>query len=204
MGRRYDVWRCEFEKCLAMQHKWCELLEAEAREEKESESKAEEDRPPATRASTPAAFGDVATFAPEKVASRRKVVAEKEGGVVEQGLGRPEVARKLEERSKTFDVAAMAKDLERIDVELPPDASGVGARGDGFAMGTTRPRARGRRVVAAPLDRGQIGGVNKWSSESAVMAEKVFNFVGSKGPEMVRRAVHVGQVFRNMLVFKKT
>ena len=68
MGRRYEIWRCEFAKCLAMQHKWCELLEAEAREEKESESKAEEDRPPASRASS---FGDVATFAPEKVALRR-------------------------------------------------------------------------------------------------------------------------------------
>ena len=204
MGRRYDIWRCEFEEFVRLKQRWCELLEAEAREEKESESKAEEDRPPALRASTPAAFGDVATFAPEKVESRRKVVAEKEGGVVEQGLGRPEVARKLEERSKTFDVAAMTKNLERIDVELPPDASGVGARGEGFVMGTTRPRARSRRVVAAPLDRGQIGGVDKWSSESAVMAEQAFKFVGSRGPGMVRRAMHVGQVFRNMLVFKKT
>ena len=118
----------------------------------------------------------------------------------QQGLGRPEVARKLEERSKTFDVAAMTKDLERSDVELPSDASGVGARGDGFVMGTTRPRARSRRVVAAPLDRGQTGGVDKWSSESAVMAEQAFKFVGSRGPGMVRRAMHVGQVFRNMVL----
>jgi hypothetical protein len=81
MGRRYDIWRCEFEEFVRLKQRWCELLEAEAREEKESESKAEEDRPPASRAST---FGDVATFAPEKVASRRKAVAEKEGGVVEQ------------------------------------------------------------------------------------------------------------------------
>ena len=154
MGRRYDIWRCEFEEFVRLKQRWCELLEAEAQEEKESEGKTEEDRPPASRASTPAAFRDVATFAPEKVALRRQAVAEKAGGVVEQDLGRPEVARRLDKRRKPSDVAAMTKDLERSDVELPPDASGVGARGDGFAMGTTRPRARGRRVVAAPLTEG--------------------------------------------------
>ena len=78
MGRRYDIWRCEFEEFVRLKQRWCELLEAEAREEKESDSKTEEDRPPASRASTPAAFGDVATFAPEKVASRRQAVAERE------------------------------------------------------------------------------------------------------------------------------
>ena len=70
-------------------------------------------------------------------------------------------------------------------MELPSDASGVGARGDGFAVGTTRPRARGCRVVAAPLVRGQIGDVDKWSSESAEMADRVVRFSGWKGPEMV-------------------
>ena len=185
MGRRYDVWRCEFEKCLAMQHKWCELLEAEAREEKESEGKTEEDRPPASRASTPAAFGDVATFAPEKVASRRQAVAEEKGGVVEQKLGRSDVAWKPEKGSQPFDVAAMTVDLKRSDVELPYDASGVGARGSEFAVGTTRPRARGCRVVAAPLVRGQIGDVDKWSSETAETADRVVRFSGWKGPEIV-------------------
>ena len=68
MGRRYEVWRCEFEKFVRLQEKWCELLEAEAREEKESECKTEEDRPPTSRTSTSVAFGDVATFTPEKVA----------------------------------------------------------------------------------------------------------------------------------------
>jgi hypothetical protein len=165
-----------------LKQRWCELLEAEAREEKESECKTEEDRPPASHASTPAAFGDVATFAPEKVASRRQAVAEKEGGVVEQSLGRPEVARKLEEGRQLSDVAAMTTVLKMSDVELPSDASGVGARGNGFALGTTRPRARGCRVMAGRLVRGQIGDVDKWSSESAVMAEKVFNFVGWEGP----------------------
>ena len=58
-------------------------------------------------------------------------------------------------------------------MELPSDASGVGACGNGLALGTARPRARGCRVVAAPLVRGQIGAVDKWSSESAVTADRV-------------------------------
>ena len=141
MRRRSDIWRCEFEEFVRLKQRWCELLEAEAREEKESDSKTEEDRPPASRASTPAASGDGATFAPEKVASRRQAVAEEKGGVVEQKRGRSEVAWKLEKGSQPFDVAAMT-DLKRSDVELPYDASGVGARGVEFAVGTTRPRAR--------------------------------------------------------------
>ena len=34
MGRRYEVWRCEFEKLVRLQHKWCELelLEEDAHE----------------------------------------------------------------------------------------------------------------------------------------------------------------------------
>ena len=95
MGRRYDIWRCEFEEFVRLKQRWCELLEAEAREEKESECKTEEDRPPTSRASTSAAFGDVATFTPEKVASRRQAAAEEKDGVVEQKLGRSEVAWKL-------------------------------------------------------------------------------------------------------------
>ena len=91
----------------------------------------------------------------------------------------------MTEGSKTFDVAATMTDWKRSDVELPSDASGVGARGNIFAVGTTRPRARGCRVVAAPLVRGQIGDVDKWSSESAVMTDRVFRFKGWKGPEMV-------------------
>ena len=174
MGRRYDIWRCEFEEFVRLKQRWCELLEAEAREEKESEGKTEEDRPLASRASTPAAFGDVATFAPEKVVPRRQAVAEKEGGVVEQSLGRPETW-KLEDGSKLFDfavVAATTTDGKRRDVESPFDASGVGVCGKGFAIGTTRPRARGGREEAAPLVRGQIGGADKWSSE------RVVNFKG--------------------------
>ena len=151
MGCRYDIWRCELEEFVRLKQRcdrWCELLEAEAKEEKESECKTEEDQPPTSRASTSAAFGDVATFTPEKVASQRQAVAEEKGGVVEQKLGRPEVAWKLEEGSKSFDVAAATTVLKRSDVELPSDASGVGARGNDFALGTTRPRARGRRVTA--------------------------------------------------------
>ena len=156
MGSRYEVWRCEFEKFVRLQARWCELLEKEAREEKESEGKTEEDRPPTSRTSTSAAFGDVATFTPEKAALRRQAVAEEEGGVVDQSLSRPEVVRKLEEGSKLFDVAATTTDGKRSDVELPFDASGVGARGKGFALGTTRPRARGGRAETAPLLHGHI------------------------------------------------
>lgn len=53
MGRRYEIWRCEFAKCLAMQHKWCELLEAEAEEERISWCSSKEDQPPAQRGSVP-------------------------------------------------------------------------------------------------------------------------------------------------------
>ena len=71
-------------------------------------------------------------------------MAEEKGGVVEQKLGRSEVAWKLEKGSQPapFDVAAMTVDVKISDVELPYDASGVGARGVEFAVGTTRPRAR--------------------------------------------------------------
>ena len=78
----------------------------------------------------------------------------------------------------------MTTDGKRSGVELPFDASGVGARGQDFALGTTRPRAQGGQAEVVPLAHGQIGEADKWPSESAVMAEKVFNFAGRKGPEM--------------------
>ena len=163
MGRRYDIWRCEFKEFVRLKQRRCELLEAEAREEKESECKTEEDRPPTSRASTSAAFGDVVTFTPEKVASRRHAVAEEKSGVVEQNLSCSEDAWKSEEGKKPFGVAATTTDGRRSDVELPSDASGVGARGNGLALGTTGPRALGCRVVAASLVCGQIsiGDVDK-------------------------------------------
>ena len=141
MGRRYDIWRCEFEEFVRLKQRWCELLEAEAREEKELDSKTEEDRLPASRATTPAASGDDATFAPEKVASRRQAVAEEKGGVVEQKLGSSEVAWKLEKGSQPLDVAAMTVELKRSDVELPCDATGVGV------VGWWRRRWSGGRLV---------------------------------------------------------
>ena len=63
MGRRYDIWRCEYEEFVRLKQRWCELLEAEARAEKESERETEEDRPLklTSRTSTSAAFGDVET-----------------------------------------------------------------------------------------------------------------------------------------------
>ena len=39
MGRRYDVWRCKCEEFIRLKHRWCELLEAESRGEKEPECK---------------------------------------------------------------------------------------------------------------------------------------------------------------------
>ena len=148
MGRRYDIWRCEFEELVRLKQRWCKLLEAEAREEKESECKTEEDRPPASRASTSAAFRDVATFAPEKVVSRRQAAAEEKGGGVEQKLGRSEVAWSLEAGSKPFDVAAATTDLKRSDVELPSDATLT--RAASGRVGTVSPWAqhdRGHGVV---------------------------------------------------------
>ena len=193
MGRRYDIWRCEFEEFVRLKQRWCELLEAEAKEEKESDSKTGEDRPPVSRASTPAASGDDATFAPEKVASRRQAVAEEKGGVVEQKLGRSEVAWKLEKGSQPFDVAAMT-DLKRSDVELPYDASGagVGARGVEFAVGTTRPRARGCRVVAAPLVRGQFRDVDKINGRRGRLRWPTgwSNFLGGRAPKWWPKGGH--------------
>ena len=58
-------------------------------------------------------------------------MAEEEGGVVEQSLGRPEVTQKLEEGRNPSDVAATLTEGKSSDVELPFDVSGVGARGKG-------------------------------------------------------------------------
>ena len=169
-------------------------MEAEAREEEESDRETEEDRPLTSRTSTSAAFGDVETSTPEKVASRRQAVAEEECGVVGRNPGRPKVARKPEE-GRNVVVAATTTDGKRSDVGLPVDASGVGVCGKGFVMGTTRPRARGGREEAAPSVCGQTGEADKWSSESAVMAE----MVGRRVPEVIRQnnrwVLHFGDVF---------
>ena len=69
-ARRYEIWRCEFEKFVCLQQRWCELPEAEAQEERESECSTKEDQPPAPRRSV--ALGSLAKFAPEKVALRRE------------------------------------------------------------------------------------------------------------------------------------
>ena len=74
MGRRYDTWRCEFAKCLAMQHKWCELLEAEAREERELEDSKKADQPPAPQ--TSAAYEGSFVTSQDKVATRTQPTAE--------------------------------------------------------------------------------------------------------------------------------
>ena len=70
MGRCYEVWRCEFEKFVHLQQRWCKLLEAEAKEERELECSAKEDQPPAPQGSV--ALGGLAKSAQEKVSSRKE------------------------------------------------------------------------------------------------------------------------------------
>ena len=97
MGRRYDVWRCEFEKCLAMQHKWCELLEAEVREERESECSKEAVRPPAPQ--TSAAYEGSFVTSLEKVATRTQPAAEDDSRRRRRGCG--EAGRRANSGKKT-------------------------------------------------------------------------------------------------------
>ena len=74
MGRRYEIWPSEFENFVRLQQMWCELLEAEAQEERESEYSTKEDQPPAPRRSV--ALSSLAKFTPEKVALRREDAGE--------------------------------------------------------------------------------------------------------------------------------
>ena len=198
MGRRYEVWRCEFEKCLAMQHKWCELLEAEVREERESEFSKEAAQPPTPQA--PAAYEWFVTSL-EKVDTRTQPAAEEEDEedvVVEKPGVAQTGGRKL------VDVAALEKEMTSSGVEeLSFDARGVGTLGTEVSLGSrsfgeARPRAKDGRAESAPLVRGrQKGGEGKvrWWAESSEVVE---NFKGWKGPKMVakRWTPHVGDVFR--------
>ena len=156
MGRRYEIWRCEFAKCLAMQHKWCELLEAEAEEEKKSSCSAEKDQPPAPR--EPVVFGSFDRNAQEGVCKREKETERRTGDVV----GRPWVAPFRDEREKVVDAAAATRrSATQENVEgLFSGADGAGVHGEGLAWGIwpcgeTRPRSQGGRVESARLALGQ-------------------------------------------------
>ena len=161
MGRRYDIWRCEFEKSVRLQHRWCELLEAEAREERESEYSKEANQSPAPQ--TPAAYEGSFVTSQEKVAMRTQPAAEEEDVVVVK----PDVAqpggRKLVGVS-TFEIEMTSSKVEELSV----DASGVGTLGTGTALGSrsfgeTRPRAKDGRAESAPLVRGrQKGGEGRF------------------------------------------
>ena len=127
MGRRYEIWRCEFAKCLAMQHKWCELLEAEAAEEMESWCSSKENQPPAPRGSV--ALGSLGKIAREKVSSREDKAAERKGDVV----GCPWVAPVREGKGKVVDAAAATSEDTQADVEeLFSGADGAGVHGEGL------------------------------------------------------------------------
>ena len=76
MGRRCDIWRCKFEKSVRLQHMWCELLEAEAREERESEHSKEGGQPPAPQTSS--AYEGSFVTSQEKMATRTQPAAEEE------------------------------------------------------------------------------------------------------------------------------
>ena len=79
MGRRYGIWRCEFEKFVRLQQRWCELLEAEAEEERTSWCSAKEDQPSAPRGSV--ALGSWEKIAQEKVPLREEAADERIGDV---------------------------------------------------------------------------------------------------------------------------
>ena len=156
MGRGYEIWRCEFAKCLAMQHKWCELLEAEAEEEKKSSCSAKKDQPPAPR--EPVVFGSFERNAQEKDCKREEETERETGDVV----GRPWVAPFRDEREKVVDAAAETwRSATQANVEgLFSGADGAGVHEKGLAWGIwpcgeTRPRPQGGRVELARPTRGQ-------------------------------------------------
>ena len=189
--------RSEFAKCLAIQHKWWELLEAEAREERELEYSQKIHQPTAPQ--TSAAYAGSFVTSQEKVATRTQPTAEEEEDVV---VVKPDVTQTG--GRKLVDVATLERERTSSGVEeLPFDASGLGTLGTGVSLGSgsfgeARPRAKDGRVESALLVRGrQKGGEGRyrWWAESSGMVE---NFKGWKGPKMVatRWSPHVGDVFR--------
>ena len=155
MGRRYEIWRCEFEKFVRLQQRWCELLEAEAEEERTSWCLAKEDQPSAPRGSV--ALGSLEKIAQEKVPSREEAANERIGDVE----GCPWVAQIRKEKEKEVDAAAATSADTQANVEeLFSGADGAGVHGEGLAWGNcphgkTRPRTQGGRAESAMLARGQ-------------------------------------------------
>ena len=131
MGRRYEIWRCEFEKFVCLKQRWCELLEAEAEEERKSSCSAKEDQPPAPR--EPVVFGSFERNVQEKVCKREEETEGRTGDVV----GRPWVAQFREEREKVVDAAAATwRSTTQANVEgLFSGADGAGVHGEGLAWG---------------------------------------------------------------------
>ena len=166
MGRRYDIWRCEFEEFVRLKQRWCELLEAGAKEERESECSAKEDQPPAPRGSV--ALGSLAKSAQEKVSPRKEEVDEGKGDVE----GCPWVAPTREGEEEVVDVAAATSDGTQADVEeLFSGSDGVGVHGERLTLGNrphaeTRPREQDGRVESARLARGQHGDM-EWREKVA-------------------------------------
>ena len=153
MGRRYELWRCEFEKLVRWQQRWCELLETEAEEERKSSGSAKEDQPPTQRGSV--ALGSLTKIAQEKVSTRVDETDEGIGSVV----GCPWVAQIREEKENEVDAAAATSKETQVDVgEQFSGADGVGVHQEGLAWGNcphaeTRPRTQDGR---AELARGQL------------------------------------------------
>ena len=156
MGRCYEIWRCEFEEFVRLKQRWCELLEAEAEEERKPWCSAKEDQPPAPRGSV--VFGSFARNAQEKVCTREEETGGRTGGVV----GCPWVAPIREEREKVVDAAAATwrTTTQANAEELFSGADGAGGHKEGLAWGNwpcgeTRPRTQDGRAESARLARGQ-------------------------------------------------
>ena len=155
MGRRYEIWRCEFEKFVRLQQRWCELLEAEAEEERKPWCSAKEDQPPAPRGSV--ALASLARIAQEKVCTREGETDEIIGDVA----GCPWVAPIGEGREKVIDAAAATSEETQANVEeLFSGTDCVGVHREGLAWGNrphgeTRPRTQDGQAESARLARGQ-------------------------------------------------
>ena len=185
MGRRYEIWRCEFAKCLAMQHKWCELLEAEAEEERKPWCSVKEDQLPAPQGSV--ALGSLGKIAQEKVSSREDEADEIIGDVV----GCPWVAPIREGKEKVVDAAAATSDDTQADVEdLFSGADGVGVHGEGLAWGNfphgeTRPRTQGGCAESARLARGEHKDM-EWRTKPNMVVRGLQVDVGAASQKVAR------------------
>ena len=185
MGRRYEIWRCEFEKLVRLQQRWCELLETEAEEERKSWGSAKEDQPPAQRGSV--ALGSLTKIAQEKVSTRVEETDEGIGGVV----GCPWIAPVRGGREKVVDAVAATSKETQVDVgELFSGTDGVGVHQEGLAWGNfphgkTRPRTQDGSAESPRLARGQLQDM-EWRTKPHAGW-----FSTRVGPQMVTRGLQV-------------